>query len=54
MVICGDANHRFRRMVEEQDAIGWQFFMEGMLLCGLRDLQEIYTTIEGLNITGEQ
>ena len=28
--------------------------MEGMICCGLRQLQELYTTIEGSNVTGEQ
>jgi hypothetical protein len=28
--------------------------MEGTICCGLRGLQEIYTTVEGSKITGEQ
>ena len=32
----------------------WRQFIEGMICRGLRDLQEIYTTVKGSNITGEQ
>jgi len=28
--------------------------MEGMICCGLRGLQELYTTVEGSNVSGEQ
>jgi hypothetical protein len=41
-------------MAEEQDAVCWRRFIEGMLCCGLRNLQEVYITLEGSNITGEQ
>ncbi len=47
-------DHRYRKVAEEQDAIGWRRFMEGMICCGLRGLQEIYTTVNGSNVTGEQ
>jgi bifunctional N-acetylglucosamine-1-phosphate-uridyltransferase/glucosamine-1-phosphate-acetyltransferase GlmU-like protein len=52
--ICRGMDNRYRRVAEEQDAIGWRKFMEGMICCVLRGLQEIYTTIEGSNVTGEQ
>ncbi len=45
---------RYRRVAEEQDAIGWRRFMEGMICRGLRHLQELYTTVEGSNVMGEQ
>jgi hypothetical protein len=54
MEICGDMDHRYHKMTEEQDAVGWRHFMEGMLCQGLRNLQEMYKTLKGLNITGEQ
>jgi hypothetical protein len=41
-------------VAEEQDAIGWRTFMVGMICHGLRGLQEIYTTVDGSNVTGEQ
>jgi hypothetical protein len=54
MEICRDMDNRYRRVAEEQDAIGWRRFMEGMICRGLRVLQELYTTVEGSNVTGEQ
>ena len=47
-------DNRYRRVAEEQDAIGWRKFMEGMICRGLRHLQELYTTVEGSNVTGKQ
>jgi hypothetical protein len=47
-------DHRYRKVAEEQDTIGWRQFMEDMIHCGLRGLQEIYTTVKGSNVTGEQ
>jgi hypothetical protein len=47
-------DHIYRKVAEELDAIGWRQFMEGMICCGLRGLQEIYTTVKGSNVTGEQ
>jgi hypothetical protein len=52
--ICRGMDNRYRRVAEEQDTIGWRRFMEGMICRGLRGLQEIYTTVEGSNVTGEQ
>ena len=51
--ICRGMDDRYRRVAEEQDAIGWRRFMEGMICRGLRHLQELYTTVEGSNVTGE-
>jgi hypothetical protein len=52
--ICSGMDHRYHKVAEEQDAIGWRQFMEGMICRGLRGLQEIYTTVKGSNVTGEQ
>jgi hypothetical protein len=52
--ICSRMDHRYRKVAEKQDAIGWRQFMEGMICCGFRGLQEIYTTVEGSNVTREQ
>jgi hypothetical protein len=52
--ICSGMEHRYCKVAEEQDAIGWRQFMEGMICRGLRGLQEIYTTVKGSNVTGEQ
>ena len=52
--ICSGMDHRYRKVAEEQDAISWRRFMDGMICCEPTDLQEIYTTVEGSNITGEQ
>jgi hypothetical protein len=50
--ICRGMDHRYWKVAEEQDAIGWRRFMEGMICRGLQGLQEIYTTVNGSNITG--
>jgi hypothetical protein len=42
--ICCRMDHRYRKVAEEQDAIGWRRFMEGMICPGLRGLQEIYNS----------
>jgi hypothetical protein len=52
--ICSGMDLRYHKVAEEQDAIGWRQFMEGMICRGLRGLQEIYTTIKGSKVTGEQ
>jgi hypothetical protein len=54
MEICRGMDHRYWKVAEEQDAIGWRRFMEGMIYHGLRGLQEIYTTVDGSNVTREQ
>jgi hypothetical protein len=47
-------DHRYRKVAEGQDTIGWRQFIEGMICHELRGLQEIYTTAKGSNVTGEQ
>ena len=43
--ICRCMDNRYRRVPEEEDVIGWRRFTEGMICCGLRGLQETYTTV---------
>jgi hypothetical protein len=52
--ICRGMDSRYRKVAEEQDAIGWMRFTEGMICRGLRGLQETYTAVEGSNVTREQ
>ena len=52
--ICRGMDSRYRKVAEEQDAIGWMRFTEGMICQGLRGLQETYTAVEGSNVTREQ
>ena len=53
--MCRDMDHRYHKLAEEQDAtICWRHFMEGMICQGLREMQEMYTMIEGSNVTGEE
>jgi hypothetical protein len=42
---------RYRKMAEEQDAIGWRRFMEGMISRKLREIQTEYSIIEGSDIS---
>jgi hypothetical protein len=41
-------------MADEQDAIGWRRFMEGVVCRSIRGIQETYTTIEGSNLSPAQ
>ena len=36
--LCRGMGNRYQRVAEEQDAIGWRSFMEGMIFRGLRGL----------------
>ncbi len=54
MEICRVMDNRYWRVAEEQEAIGWRRFMEGMICCGLWGLQELYSTVEESNVLGEQ
>ena len=51
--ICRGMDNRYQRVAEEQYAIDWRRFMEGMICRGLRGLHELYTTVEGSNVPGE-
>jgi hypothetical protein len=41
-------------MARDQDKIGWQRFMEGMVTKELREIQTTYSTVEGSNVSPEQ
>jgi heme oxygenase len=46
-----DMGQRYMEMAEEQDAIGWRRFMEGMISKKLQEIQTEFSVIEGSNIT---
>ena len=48
--ICYDKAHHYQLMASDQDAIGWQRFMEGMVCRCAQDIQTIYSTVEGSSI----
>jgi hypothetical protein len=52
--ICLGMDTRYRLMAQDQDAIGWRRFMEGMICQQIREIQAMYTVIEGSRITPEQ
>jgi hypothetical protein len=52
--ICWNMDARFRQMAWDQDEIGWQRFMEGMVSKGLREIQTMYSAIDGSNVTPKQ
>ena len=52
--ICRGIDDRYWRVAEEQDAIGWRRFINRMICRRLRGLQELYSTAEGSNVSGEQ
>ena len=47
-------DNRYRRVAEDQEKIGWRRFMEGMICRSLQGLHELYTTVKGSNVLGEQ
>ncbi len=49
--ICYDKAHHYHLMAADQDKIGWRHFMEGMVCRRARDIQTIYSTVEGSFIT---
>jgi hypothetical protein len=48
--ICYDKAHHYQLMAADQDAIGWRCFMEGVVCHHARDIQTIYSTVEGSTI----
>jgi hypothetical protein len=52
--ICRNLDARFRQMAWDQDEIGWQRFMEGMVSKGLREIQSNHSMTEGSNVSPEQ
>jgi hypothetical protein len=53
MEICRGKEERYRRMAQEQDAIGWRRFMEGMISKQIRGIQALYHKVEGSTISPE-
>ncbi len=51
--ICLGMDTRYRLMAQDQDAIGWRRFMEGMICQQIREIQAMYTVIEGSRVTLE-
>jgi hypothetical protein len=49
--ICRGRDSRYTKMADEQDAIGWSRFMEGMVTGSIRRIQETYTTTDGSNLS---
>ncbi len=47
---CQDKAQRYPLMAPDQDDIGWQRFMEGMVCCWAWDTQEIYLSVRSSNI----
>jgi hypothetical protein len=52
--ICQGMDCRYRLMAQEQDTIGWRWFMEGMVCQQLREIQTAYMVIAGSWVTPEQ
>jgi hypothetical protein len=52
--ICLSMDTRYCLMAQDQDAIGWRRFVEGMICQQLREIQATHTAIEGSGITPEQ
>jgi hypothetical protein len=48
--ICQDKAQRYRLMATDQNDISWRRFMESMVCCWARDIQETYSSVEGSNI----
>ncbi len=44
--ICRGMDCQYTKMVDEQDAIGWRRFMEGMVCRSIQRTQEMYTTMD--------
>ena len=52
--ICLGMDSRHCLMAQDQDVIGWRWFMEGMICQQLREIQAMYTVIKGSWIMPEQ
>jgi hypothetical protein len=52
--VCRGMDYHYTKMADEQDAIRWSRFMEGMVCRSIRRIQESYTTMDGSNLTPEQ
>ncbi len=51
--ICLGMDTRYCLMAQDQDAVGWRRFMEGMICQQIREIQAMYTVIEGSRVTPE-
>jgi hypothetical protein len=47
-------DYRYAKMADEQDAIGWRRFTEGMVCRSIWRIQELYMTMDGSNLSPEQ
>jgi hypothetical protein len=52
--ICWNMDAWFWQMARDQDEIGWQRIMERMVSKGLREIQTMYSAINGSNVSPEQ
>jgi hypothetical protein len=52
--ICQGIDSQFRRMACDQDEIGWQRFMEGMVTKGLQEIQTTYSLVDRSNVSPKQ
>jgi hypothetical protein len=52
--ICQGMDSRFRRLARDQDEIGWQRFMEGMVTNSLWEIQTTYSVVDGSNVFPKQ
>ncbi len=51
--VCRGMDYRYTKMADEQDAIGWRRFMEGMVCRSIQHIQELYTTMDGSKLSLE-
>ena len=52
--ICRDKAQRYRLIATDQDDIGWQRFIEGMVWRRAWDIQDTYSSVKGSNISSCQ
>ncbi len=52
--ICQGLGMDFMQMAHDQDAIGWQRFMEGMTCTQMREIQQLYHIWEGMRVSPER
>ncbi len=52
--ICIGKEEQYRQRAQEQDAIGWRHFMEGMISKRIRSIQALHSKVEGATISPEQ
>jgi hypothetical protein len=49
--ICRGRDSQYTKMADKQDAIGWRRFMEGMVTRSIWQIQEMYMTTDGSNLS---